>query len=33
MDHVENRVSGIKDKVEELDQSVKHKMKNLRKYD
>jgi hypothetical protein len=28
MDHVENRVSGIKDKVEELDQSVKHNEKS-----
>jgi hypothetical protein len=27
MAHVENRVSGIEDKVEELDQSIKHNEK------
>jgi hypothetical protein len=32
MKQVENRVSGIKDKIEELDHSVKEKEKVLRKY-
>jgi hypothetical protein len=32
VEHVENRVSGTKDKVEELDQTVKDHERMLRKY-
>jgi hypothetical protein len=32
MEHVENRISGIEDNVEELDQLDKDKEKILRKY-